>query len=33
NAPIFNIAKYGTTENLLDLSEELIQSIQVAKGA
>ena len=33
NAPIFNIAKYGTTENLLDLSEELIQSIQEAKGA
>ena len=32
NAPIFNIAKYGTTEDLLDFSKELIQSIQEIKG-
>jgi electron transfer flavoprotein alpha subunit len=33
NAPIFNIAKYGITEDLLDVSEELIRSLQEAKGA
>ncbi len=33
NAPIFNIAKYGTTEDMLDFSKELIQSIQEIKGA
>jgi electron transfer flavoprotein alpha subunit len=33
NAPIFDIAKYGITENLLDFTEELIQSIQEVKGA
>ncbi|KAF0111966.1 MAG: electron transfer flavoprotein alpha subunit [Chloroflexi bacterium] len=31
-APIFNIARYGTTENLLDISKELIRSIQKVKG-
>jgi electron transfer flavoprotein alpha subunit len=32
NAPIFNIAQYGVTEHLMDVSRELIQSIQEAKG-
>jgi len=32
-APIFNVARFGTTENLLDLTDELILSIQEAKGA
>ena len=32
NAPIFSISKYGTTENLIDISEELIRSIQEIKG-
>jgi electron transfer flavoprotein alpha subunit len=32
NAPIFSMAKYGVTEDLLDVSEELIQSIQEMKG-
>lgn len=31
-APIFNIARYGTTENLLDLTEELLLSIKEMKG-
>jgi electron transfer flavoprotein alpha subunit len=32
NAPIFNFAKYGTTEDLLDITEELIRSIKEVKG-
>jgi electron transfer flavoprotein alpha subunit len=32
NAPIFNMAKYGTTEDLLDFTEELISAIKEAKG-
>jgi len=32
NAPIFNVARYGTTENLLDLTEELLLSIKELKG-
>jgi len=32
NAPIFSVAKYGITEDLLDISEELITSIQEVKG-
>lgn len=32
NAPIFNIAKYGTTEDLLDIAEGLTAAIKEAKG-
>ena len=32
SAPVFNYANFGTTEDLLDVSEELIRSLQEAKG-
>jgi len=32
NAPIFDHAKYGTTEDLMDISEELILSVKELKG-
>ena len=31
-APIFDYARYGTTEDLMDVSEELIRSIEELKG-
>jgi electron transfer flavoprotein alpha subunit len=31
-APIFDFAKYGSTEDLMDISEELIRSIEELKG-
>lgn len=32
NAPIFSVAQYGITEDLLDISEELLTSIEEMKG-
>jgi electron transfer flavoprotein alpha subunit len=32
NAPIFNAAQYGTTEDLLDFAEELTRAVKAAKG-
>lgn len=32
NAPIFNVAKYGTTVDLLDLAPQLTEKIKQAKG-